>query len=146
MDFFFVIQLLYGLAAASVGATSAGCLVWSHLSRKTITQTNAEAHHAAGVLVRLEELATRVAFDVDEHSNQVEEINDKLISADEHEPTMIVDVVAKLTGPITTAVSAVHPSPQCWRQWPTSHDSHRAYVSNGIQRDADTHPDSLQSA
>ena len=59
-------------------------------------QSNAEARHAAEVLARLQELATRVAVDVDEHSSQVEEINDKLTSAESHEPTMIVDVVAKL--------------------------------------------------
>jgi diguanylate cyclase len=44
----------------------------------------------------LQELATRVAFDVDEHGSQVEEINDTLASADQHEPTMIVDAVARL--------------------------------------------------
>lgn len=92
----FVVDLLYGYATAILGAAGASWLWWSHFRRKTFTHSTAEAHHAADVLVRLQELATRVAFDVDEHSSQVEEINGKLTSTDKHEPTMIVDVVAKL--------------------------------------------------
>ena len=91
-----VVDLLYGLATAILGAAGASWLWWSHFRRKASAQSGAEARHAADVLVRLQELATRVAFDVDEHSSQVEEINDKLTSADQHESTMIVDVVAKL--------------------------------------------------
>ena len=91
-----VVDLLYGLATTIMGAAAASWLWWSHFRRKALAHSSAEARHAAEVLVRLQELATRVAFDVDEHSSQVEEINDKLTSADKHEPTMIVDVVAKL--------------------------------------------------
>ena len=90
-----VVDLLYGLAMALVGATAASWFWWSHFRRKAISR-NAEAQHAAEVLAHLQELATRVAFDVDEHSSQVEEINDDLTSAEKHEPTTIVDVVAKL--------------------------------------------------
>jgi len=85
-----------------LGAAAASSLWWAHLRRKVSTQNTAEAQHtaqathAAEVLARLQELATRVAFDVDEHSSQVEEINDKLTSAYSPEPTIIVDVVAKL--------------------------------------------------
>ena len=79
-----------------MGAAAASWLSWSHFRRKALAQSSTEGRHAAEVLARLQELATRVAFDVDEHSSQVEEINDKLTSADKHEPTMIVDMVAKL--------------------------------------------------
>ena len=44
----------------------------------------------------MHELATRVAIDVDEHSDQVEEINDELASTGSREPARIVDVVARL--------------------------------------------------
>ena len=97
-----VIGLLYGLVMTTLGAVAS----WSWSSRlreRTLAPAGpqaasggAQAHHAAEVLVRLQELATRVAFDVDEHSSQVEEINDTLTSADKPDPTMIVDVVAKL--------------------------------------------------
>ena len=91
-----LIDLLYGLATTVLGAAAASWLWWSHFRRAALAHSSAEAHHAAEVLVRLQELATRVAFDVDEHNSQVGAINDTLTSADKHEPTMIVDVVAKL--------------------------------------------------
>jgi len=64
--------------------------------RTTLAHRSAENGRAAEILVRLQELASCVAFDVDEHSQQVEEINASLTSAAQDEPTMIVDVVAKL--------------------------------------------------
>ena len=91
-----IVDLLYGFSTAVTGAAAAWWLCWSHFRRKVLAQGSAEGRHAAEVLARLHELATRVAVDVDEHSSQVEEINDKLTSAGSHEPAMIVDVVAKL--------------------------------------------------
>lgn len=91
-----VIALFFGLTTAAIGAAAT---VWAYtlrVRREAAARANSEAQHAAEILVRLQELATRVAFDVDEHSSQVEEINDKLTSAGDHEPAMIVDVVAKL--------------------------------------------------
>ena len=46
--------------------------------------------------MRLQELAARVALDVDDHSSHVEDVNYRLSVADEHDPAMIVNVVAKL--------------------------------------------------
>jgi len=91
-----IYDLLYSFSMAVIGAVSAWWLCWSYFHRKSLGNTSAQAHHAAEVLVRLQELATRVAVDVDEHSSRVEEINDKLTSADNPDPTVIVDVVAKL--------------------------------------------------
>jgi diguanylate cyclase len=91
-----VIDLLFGLFTMALGAAGAAWLSWSHFRRQTMTHKRADAHHAARVLVHLQELATRVAFDVDKHNDQVEEINDTLVSAEKHEPKMIIDVVAKL--------------------------------------------------
>jgi diguanylate cyclase len=96
------IGLLCVLAITAIGAGAASWAWWSHIRRKVCMDTaveaqhTAQAHHAAEVLVRLQELVTRVSFHVDEHSSQVEEINDRLTSSDENEPTVIVDVVAKL--------------------------------------------------
>ena len=90
------VDLLYGCAAALMGAAAACWLCLSRFRRRAVAQAGAEAHHAAEILLRLQDLATRMAFDVGEHSSHVEEINDKLVSAGKHEPTMIVDVVAEL--------------------------------------------------
>ena len=91
-----VVNLLCGLATAVIGAAAASWLWWSHFRRKALAQSSAEARLAVDVLAHLHELATRVAADVEEHSSQVEEINDKLTSAGSHEPAMIADVVASL--------------------------------------------------
>jgi diguanylate cyclase len=91
-----IIDLLFGLTTLLVGAFSASLLFWSYFRRKAMAVGRVDAHHAARVLDHLQELASRVAFDVDQHNDQVEELNATLISAKNHEPKMIVDVVAKL--------------------------------------------------
>jgi diguanylate cyclase len=91
-----VVELLLGLSAMTLGALGATGVSWIHFRRKSLTRNRADAHHAARVLVHLQELATRVAFDVDKHSDQVEEINETLVTTKTPEPKMIVDVVAKL--------------------------------------------------
>ena len=93
----FVVAVVYGLAMMGIGAGAASGLWWSHFRGKACARIRAaQAQHAAEVLLRLQELATRVAFDVDEHSSRVEEINDTLTSPESPEPATIVDVVAKL--------------------------------------------------
>ena len=91
-----IVDLLYGFAAAALGAAAACWLYRSHGQRHVLTDRIAKTRHAEEILVRLQELASRVAFDVDEHSSQVEEISNELTSADTHEPAMIVEMVAKL--------------------------------------------------
>jgi diguanylate cyclase len=91
-----IVDLLYGCSTAVMGALGAWWLCWSHFHRKALVRSGADARHAAEILVHLEELAARVAVDVDEHSSQVEEINDELTSIERHEATKIVGVVAKL--------------------------------------------------
>ena len=92
----FAVALLYGSATALIGAAAAWW-VWcvTFPPPGGVRRTVPKPSRAAEVLARLHELATRVAVDVDEHSSQVEEINDKLTSAGSHEPAMIVDVVAQ---------------------------------------------------
>jgi diguanylate cyclase len=91
-----VVDLIFGIVAMGIGAVGAIWLSQSHLRSLARKQGSVESHHAAKVLVHLQELATRVAFDVDKHNDQVEEISETLNSVQEHEPKMIVDVVAKL--------------------------------------------------
>jgi diguanylate cyclase len=93
---FVVVEVLFGSATAIAGAVAGWWLCWSHFRGKTFAQSSAAGRHAADVLARLHELATRVAVAVDEHSSQVEEISDTLTSTGDHEPAMIVDVVARL--------------------------------------------------
>ena len=88
-------DLLLGLASTSLGAT-ASWLCSSHFRPKGSTPRGGEAQHAQEVLIRLQELTARAAFDFDQHGSQIEEINDKLTSADKRELTMILDLVAKL--------------------------------------------------
>jgi diguanylate cyclase len=79
-----------------LGAIFATWLCWSHFRHKAIVQNKEDAHHAAKILMHLQELATRVAIDVDKHTDSVEEISETLNAAKEPEPGFIVDVVAKL--------------------------------------------------
>ena len=88
--------VLYGFGMVCVGALIAWWLhgVYSH--RKTQKEEKAESRYATEVLLRLQELATRVAVDVDEHSSQVEQINEQLNSADNRESMIIIEMVANL--------------------------------------------------
>jgi diguanylate cyclase len=52
--------------------------------------------HSQEVLVRLHELAARVAADVDEHSSRVHEITKQLSAAKSRESTEVVSAIAKL--------------------------------------------------
>lgn len=91
-----VLEVLYCVSSALTGSAATGWLCWSRSHRKGTPDSNADGHRAADVLARLHDLATRVAVDVDDHSNQVKEISDTLTSAGGQEPGKIVDVVAKL--------------------------------------------------
>jgi diguanylate cyclase len=91
-----VTDLLFGCSTGLLGATSAWWLTRWHCDRTAAAHGGVEDDHVSEVLVRLHELATRVAVDVDEHHSQVEEINQSLVGGGHQEPTKIVDVVARL--------------------------------------------------
>lgn len=93
---FIVVEILYGLATTIAGAIAAWWLCRSHFHRGSVAQSTIDSRRAADVLASLHDLALRVAVDVDEHNSQVEELNDKLTSANGREPAGIVDVVATL--------------------------------------------------
>ena len=93
-----VLDILYCVTSALTGSAATGWLCWSRSQRNVPVDNNnsADGHRAADVLARLHDLATRVAVDVDDHSNQVKEISEQLGSPDGQGPNQIVDVVAKL--------------------------------------------------
>ena len=70
----------YGALTALIGAAGGCWLCWTHFRREGNRQGNAKARYASEILIRLRDLATRVAIDVEEHANRVEEINGKLTS------------------------------------------------------------------
>jgi diguanylate cyclase len=88
--------VLYGFGMVCLGAAVAWWLRGVSFKRKARNEGKTESRYATEVLHHLQELATRVAVDVDEHSSQVEKINEKLESADKRESTIIIDVVASL--------------------------------------------------
>ena len=92
---FLIMDLLYGSLMAAAGSL---CTWWLCRSRgpQSDEQGDTELRRAAEVLARLQDLTTRVAIQVDEHKSRVEEINNTLTAAEEREPAMIVEVVAKL--------------------------------------------------
>ena len=91
-----VVDLLFGVLSALLGGVGGWWLCWSHFRRNDGLQANVKARRATEVLIRLRDLATRVAINVEEHTGQVEEINGKLTATSHHEPASIVDAVAKL--------------------------------------------------
>ncbi len=87
---------VYGLTAAVLGAAVACCLCWIIFGRAAVVRNHVEAQRAAEVLVRLQELAARLAKDVGEHNNQIAEVNEELIASQESNPGGVVDLVARL--------------------------------------------------
>jgi len=87
---------MYGVTTAALGAAVACWLGWLAFGRAVAARANAAAQKAAEVLVRLQELAARMALDVDEHNSQIASLNQELIAAQAHGPAAVVDLVARL--------------------------------------------------
>ena len=80
---------------AALAMFTAGAIAWrwwSRVRRKAASPGDEDARHTAEALIRLQELATWVAFDVNDHSHRVEEINEEI----ENEPAMITDSIREL--------------------------------------------------
>lgn len=88
--------VLYGFGLACIGAVAAWWLRGVYYRKDAKKEESTKSHYATEILVRLQELASRVAVDVDEHNSQIEQINDKLTEADKRESSVIIEVVAKL--------------------------------------------------
>jgi diguanylate cyclase len=90
------VDLAFMLLAAATGAAGAWWLCRrSSVPAETLVG-RAAAQNANNVLAHLHDLATRVAVDVETHSNQVEEMSATLTTPGRQEPAAIIGVVAKL--------------------------------------------------
>jgi hypothetical protein len=68
-----VIHLVFfGLGMACIGVMTAFWLRGAYLPRKIRRDCKVETRFAGGILASLRELAIRLAWDVDEHSNKIE--------------------------------------------------------------------------
>lgn len=91
-----LIDLLCGLAISIVGV---GCGWWlrgHHGGRAAECPDEDEVRRAREVLVRLRELASRVATNVSQHNSQVSRITRELASAETHDTEVVVTALAKL--------------------------------------------------
>jgi hypothetical protein len=92
----FAAGLLSGVGTTLVGFVCATWLWWSRVRSPRVAEGEYKASQAAHVLHQLQELAVRAAFDIDEHSSQVEEINDTLTDGRKHPAPMILNAIAQL--------------------------------------------------
>ena len=90
------IVFLLALSAIAVTAVSIWVLNRFHVYRKQVDKSRTEGRSAFEALGRLHVLTTRVAVDMDRHSDQVEAINESLIAAPHPEPALVIDAVAQL--------------------------------------------------
>lgn len=91
-----LVILTYGLSVVIVVGLAAWVLWRIHHYETSLDKSRADARQATAVLEKLHALAVNVAFDVDEHSSQVEEIHNDLLSTENPRPTTIVDAMARL--------------------------------------------------
>ena len=87
--------LLRGGTSTSRGVATSGRF-WSAFFGRNGSARRGKAPRAEEVLVSLQELAARMAFDVDKHGSQVDEISSSLTSADKRDLPAVLDIVAKL--------------------------------------------------
>jgi diguanylate cyclase len=90
-----LIDLMFLLLAAAGGATAAGLVVWLRMRGKAAKQEEAAELFARDTLARLQELTHRVAADIDQHAEEVEEIN-AVLENDENDEESVVAAVAQL--------------------------------------------------
>ena len=91
--------LVIDCAFALVVATAGLSLGWWLRSRSPVSQNTVssdETRHAREVLLRLRELVTSVAADVDQHSNRVQEINEELTGHEVQETEEVLGAVSRL--------------------------------------------------
>jgi diguanylate cyclase len=93
---FVIVGFFSGVMMVCGGALVASWLFGIQVRRKTIARYRTDTQHGLRVLFHLQELASSVFFDVDKHTDQVEAINEALLSEKSPEPKTIVDIVAKL--------------------------------------------------
>ena len=91
-----IIVLLNSILMVTIGATATWWLWKSRYLQKVREKDGVVSNHIEEAINNLHGLVVRVAFDVDEHSNQVGAINDSLNSNENHKSSTLVDVVSRL--------------------------------------------------
>jgi diguanylate cyclase len=87
-----LIDLAFMLVAAGVGAAVVGLVFWLRIAPATPRIDEAERHYARDTLARLQDLTRRVAADLDQHAECVEEITAQLASDDKDEAAVVAAV------------------------------------------------------
>jgi diguanylate cyclase len=91
-----LIDLAFLLLAAAGGAIAVSLIYWLRGEAALASPSEAEAHFAQEILARLQELTHKVAAEVDQHSECVEEINAQLRSSPQHNEEEVITAVAQL--------------------------------------------------
>jgi diguanylate cyclase len=90
----FLVDLAFFVFAASCGVGVAWLLFFRYRMRDTDPVEESQAHFAHETLIKLQELTSKVAADVDRHSSAVREINAQL--ADSDDEAAVLAAVAQL--------------------------------------------------
>jgi diguanylate cyclase len=90
----FLVDLAFFLFAASCGVGVAWLVFFRYRASEPEPVAEAQAHFARETLAKLQELTSKVAADVDQHSSKVREINAQL--ADSDDEAAVLAAVAKL--------------------------------------------------
>jgi diguanylate cyclase len=90
-----LIDLLSLMLAAAGGATATWLIMWLRTRANAVKQEEEAAVFARDTLARLQELTHKVAADIDQHAEEVEEIS-AVLENDENDEASVVAAVAQL--------------------------------------------------
>lgn len=91
-----LIDLAFFVFAAACGVGVAWLVFFRYRMSETQADDEAQARFARDTLARLQELTTKVAADVDEHSSAVKQINAQLADTDNNDEGAVLAAVAQL--------------------------------------------------
>jgi diguanylate cyclase len=91
-----LIDMAFLLLAAAGGALAVSLVYWLRGDPSLSLSSEAEARFAEEILARLQELTQKVAAEVDQHSECVEEISAQLRSTPHHNEEAVITAVAQL--------------------------------------------------
>src|SRR5437667_4261282 len=90
-----LIDLAFLLLAAGSGAAAEGLVVWLRTRASAVQREEEAAHFARDTLVKLQELTHRVAAEIDQHAEEVEQIS-AVLESDENDEASVVAAVSQL--------------------------------------------------
>jgi diguanylate cyclase len=89
-------DLVFLLLAAAGGAVAVGLVYWLRGETSAVHGSEAAVHFAEETLARLQDLTQKVAAEVDQHAECVEEISAQLRSSPHHDEEAVIAAVAQL--------------------------------------------------